>query len=144
MLKIMYLEWNELSTYSFVQLFKVVMSSLFRKEFMYWKYLKNKIMWMCTIWSRSNLLFLTFVSSCLFSSQKRVVTNDKTNYSSYMFLMNFSDEIIFYSLIWRKYQKNFSTNLILKTNDNHLYNVNYIQLLPTVVFSKLIHLQQQH
>ena len=139
----MYLEWNELSTYSFVQLFKVVMSSLFRKEFMYWKYLKNKIMWMCTIWSRSNLLFLTFVSSCLFSSQKRVVTNDKTNYSSYMFLMNFSDEIIFYSLIWRKYQKNFSTNLILKTNDNHLYNVNYIQLLPTVVFSKLIHLQQQ-
>ena len=140
----MYLEWNELSTYSFVQLFKVVMSSLFRKEFMYWKYLKNKIMWMCTIWSRSNLLFLTFVSSCLFSSQKRVVTNDKTNYSSYMFLMNFSDEIIFYSLIWRKYQKNFSTNLILKTNDNHLYNVNYIQLLPTVVFSKLIHLQQQH
>ena len=140
----MYLEWNELSTYSFVQLFKVVMSSLFRKEFMYWKYLKNKIMWMCTIWSRSNLLFLTFVSSCLFSSQKRVVTNDKTNYSSYMFLMNFSDEIIFYSLIWRKYQKNFSTNLILKTNDNHLYNVNYIQLLPTFVFSKLIHLQQQH
>ena len=140
----MYLEWNELSTYSFVQLFKVVMSYLFRKEFMYWKYLKNKIMWMCTIWSRSNLLFLTFVSSCLFSSQKRVVTNDKTNYSSYMFLMNFSDEIIFYSLIWRKYQKNFSTNLILKTNDNHLYNVNYIQLLPTFVFSKLIHLQQQH
>ena len=140
----MYLEWNELSTYSFVQLFKVVMSSLFRKEFMYWKYLKNKIMWMCTIWSRSNLLFLTFVSSCLFSSQKRVVNNNKTNYSSYMFLMNFSDEFIFYSLIWRKYQKNFSTNLILKTNDNHLYNVNYIQLLPTFVFSKLIHLQQQH
>ena len=60
------------------------------------------------------------------------------------FIMNFSDENIFLSLIWRKYQKNFSTNLILKTNDNHLYNINYIQLLPTVVFSKLIHLQQQH